>query len=103
MVRPSYEAPTIYVVNTVPSPTKDHAYNSTQWQGKKLVSIVPRPSDSQKSGDLSLSDQSPSPFVFKSSPTGMRSDKKCRKVYGIDQKELWCTQCKWKKACGRFT
>ena len=24
-------------------------------------------------------------------------------VYGIDQKELWCTQCKWKKACGRFT
>ena len=32
MVRPSYEAPTIYVVNTVPSPTKDHAYNSTQWQ-----------------------------------------------------------------------
>ena len=33
MVRPSYEAPTtIYVVNTVPSPTKDHVYNSTQQQ-----------------------------------------------------------------------
>ncbi|KAJ2946342.1 hypothetical protein O0L34_g12379 [Tuta absoluta] len=32
-----------------------------------------------------------------------RSDnKKCRKVYGMDQRELWCTQCKWKKACTRF-
>ncbi|CAH2068732.1 unnamed protein product, partial [Iphiclides podalirius] len=32
-----------------------------------------------------------------------RSDnKKCRKVYGMDQRDLWCTQCKWKKACTRF-
>ena len=28
--------------------------------------------------------------------------KKCRKVYGIDNRDLWCTQCKWKKACTRF-
>ena len=28
--------------------------------------------------------------------------KKCRKVYGIDNRDLWCTQCKWKKACVRF-
>ena len=26
----------------------------------------------------------------------------CRKVYGMEQRELWCTQCKWKKACTRF-
>ncbi|KAG7304476.1 hypothetical protein JYU34_011420, partial [Plutella xylostella] len=32
-----------------------------------------------------------------------RSDnKKCRKVYGMEHRELWCTQCKWKKACTRF-
>ncbi|XP_053600784.1 zinc finger protein 395 [Plodia interpunctella] len=32
-----------------------------------------------------------------------RSDnKKCRKVYGMEQRDLWCTQCKWKKACTRF-
>lgn len=32
-----------------------------------------------------------------------RSDiKKCRKVYGMENKDLWCTQCKWKKACTRF-
>jgi len=24
-------------------------------------------------------------------------------VYGIEQKDLWCTQCKWKKACARFS
>lgn len=29
-------------------------------------------------------------------------NRKCRKVYGMDQRELWCTQCKWKKACSRF-
>eukprot|EP00096_Caligus_rogercresseyi_P010646 TRINITY_DN3964_c0_g1_i1.p1 TRINITY_DN3964_c0_g1~~TRINITY_DN3964_c0_g1_i1.p1 ORF type:complete len:641 (-),score=149.98 TRINITY_DN3964_c0_g1_i1:1782-3704(-) len=28
--------------------------------------------------------------------------KKCRKVYGMEKKEQWCTQCKWKKACTRF-
>ena len=28
--------------------------------------------------------------------------KKCRKVYGMEHRELWCTQCKWKKACTRF-
>ena len=28
--------------------------------------------------------------------------RKCRKVYGMDNREMWCTQCKWKKACTRF-
>lgn len=31
-----------------------------------------------------------------------REVKKCRKVYGMENRELWCTQCKWKKACTRF-
>ncbi|XP_055907153.1 uncharacterized protein LOC129942280 [Eupeodes corollae] len=29
-------------------------------------------------------------------------NKKCRKVYGMERREQWCTQCKWKKACSRF-
>ncbi|XP_032228878.2 zinc finger protein 704 [Nematostella vectensis] len=29
--------------------------------------------------------------------------KKCRKVYGMENRHLWCTQCRWKKACVRFT
>ena len=28
--------------------------------------------------------------------------KKCRKVYGMENRHLWCTQCRWKKACVRF-
>lgn len=39
------------------------------------------------------------------SPTkrGRGESRKCRKVYGMDNRDLWCTQCKWKKACSRFT
>lgn len=29
-------------------------------------------------------------------------NKKCRKVYGMDRRDQWCTQCRWKKACSRF-
>lgn len=24
-------------------------------------------------------------------------------LFGLEQKDQWCTQCKWKKACARFT
>ncbi|KAI1288101.1 putative zinc finger protein [Halotydeus destructor] len=29
--------------------------------------------------------------------------RKCRKIYGMEARDLWCTQCKWKKACSRFS
>jgi len=36
-------------------------------------------------------------------PTRRRGDvKKCRKIYGIDNKQMWCKACIWKKACHRF-
>ncbi|XP_061711763.1 zinc finger protein 395 [Cydia pomonella] len=55
-------------------------------------------SHSPKHMRLSAANSSPS-----SPGRRARSDnKKCRKVYGMDQRELWCTQCKWKKACTRF-
>ncbi|XP_041434279.1 zinc finger protein 704 isoform X2 [Xenopus laevis] len=28
--------------------------------------------------------------------------KKCRKVYGMERRDMWCTACRWKKACQRF-
>jgi len=72
MARPSYEAPTtIYLVNTTPHKNKDHLYNANSWQGKKLVSIVPKT-------DSFSQDQET--IVFKQSQTLMKSDKKCRKV-----------------------
>ncbi|XP_054154344.1 zinc finger protein 704-like [Oppia nitens] len=41
----------------------------------------------------------------KNSPSkrGRGESRKCRKVYGMDNRDSWCTQCKWKKACTRFT
>ncbi|XP_075684265.1 zinc finger protein 704 isoform X2 [Rhinoderma darwinii] len=29
--------------------------------------------------------------------------KKCRKVYGMENRDKWCTACRWKKACQRFS
>ncbi|XP_037020056.2 zinc finger protein 704 [Artibeus jamaicensis] len=47
--------------------------------------------------------------VLSSPPRGMVSlrkprgeGKKCRKVYGMENRDLWCTACRWKKACQRF-
>ncbi|KAJ7332216.1 hypothetical protein JRQ81_014396 [Phrynocephalus forsythii] len=60
--------------------------------------------------------QAPSVAVAKSHPlvpssmpkptTGTRKPrgeaKKCRKVYGMENRSMWCTACRWKKACQRF-
>uniref|UniRef100_A0A8C3DVZ0 SLC2A4 regulator n=1 Tax=Corvus moneduloides TaxID=1196302 RepID=A0A8C3DVZ0_CORMO len=35
-------------------------------------------------------------------PPGRCHAKKCRKVYGMEHREMWCTACRWKKACQRF-
>uniref|UniRef100_F6R780 C2H2-type domain-containing protein n=1 Tax=Ornithorhynchus anatinus TaxID=9258 RepID=F6R780_ORNAN len=44
-----------------------------------------------------------SPPRVPSSTRKVRGDaKKCRKVYGIERREQWCTACRWKKACQRF-
>ncbi|XP_039296353.1 zinc finger protein 395 [Nilaparvata lugens] len=68
---------------------------SAQWsQG------APSPNSPQKYMRLSSSVPAKQP----NSPTRKaRGDtKKCRKVYGMEHREQWCTQCKWKKACTRF-
>ncbi|XP_071018598.1 zinc finger protein 395-like isoform X1 [Oncorhynchus clarkii lewisi] len=42
-------------------------------------------------------------LVFHPCRKGRGEAKKCRKVYGVEHKEQWCTACRWKKACQRFT
>ncbi|OXB78506.1 UNVERIFIED_CONTAM: hypothetical protein H355_007536 [Colinus virginianus] len=42
----------------------------------------------------------PKPPTVPRKPRG--EAKKCRKVYGMENRELWCTACRWKKACQRF-
>lgn len=44
----------------------------------------------------------PVPGVVASNRRPRGESRKCRKVYGMDNRQLWCTQCKWKKACSRF-
>ncbi|XP_048838837.1 zinc finger protein 704-like isoform X2 [Brienomyrus brachyistius] len=49
----------------------------------------------------------PPAFTAAKPSTGSRKPrgeaKKCRKVYGMEKKDMWCTACRWKKACQRFT
>ncbi|KAK2498110.1 hypothetical protein MC885_018515 [Smutsia gigantea] len=43
------------------------------------------------------------PSKLGASPRKPQSDaRKCRKVYGTDRRDLWCTACRWKKACRRL-
>ncbi|XP_046896004.1 zinc finger protein 704 isoform X1 [Hypomesus transpacificus] len=44
---------------------------------------------------------SPKPTLGTRKPRG--EAKKCRKVYGMEKRDMWCTACRWKKACQRFT
>lgn len=64
----------------------------------KYILISPR------SESTSVSSSAPSTSSMLKSPghRRIREGKKCRKVYGLEQRDLWCTQCKWKKACARF-
>ncbi|CAG0891217.1 unnamed protein product [Darwinula stevensoni] len=52
---------------------------------------------------MRLSPKSSSPKISILRPRVRGETKKCRKVYGVENRDLWCTQCKWKKACSRFT
>ncbi|XP_067410151.1 SLC2A4 regulator isoform X2 [Emydura macquarii macquarii] len=42
----------------------------------------------------------PKPTLGTRKPRG--EAKKCRKVYGMENRDMWCTACRWKKACQRF-
>uniref|UniRef100_A0A4W3JDV8 DUF4772 domain-containing protein n=1 Tax=Callorhinchus milii TaxID=7868 RepID=A0A4W3JDV8_CALMI len=46
----------------------------------------------------------PSPTLIPNPPNSkVRGEaKKCRKVYGLENRSQWCTACRWKKACQRF-
>lgn len=67
---------------------------------RQSMGPVPVPQSPHKLFKLSPRPHSPKMPV---SPRRIRGEnKKCRKVYGMDHREQWCTQCKWKKACSRF-
>ncbi|XP_078092704.1 zinc finger protein 704-like isoform X2 [Mustelus asterias] len=91
----SQSAPTnLYHVRT------DHAYQDPLAQIRP-ISIVEKRQISHPSLKVHTS------LVSSSKPgTGTRKPrgegKKCRKVYGMENRDMWCTACRWKKACQRF-
>lgn len=48
----------------------------------------------------------PEPAVVKGpqprTPKKPGDGKKCRKIFGINNREAWCNACKWKKACVKY-
>ena len=87
-------------VSSTPAEIQTHPLK----QAKMIVSPGSKTS-SPGNGSATNGGPASSPaFTVKSSPIRRpRGEaKKCRKVYGMEHREQWCTQCKWKKACTRF-
>ncbi|XP_009893747.1 PREDICTED: zinc finger protein 395 [Charadrius vociferus] len=93
-------------------PVSPHIFTSISWA--TATSTLPSLSP-VRSRSLSFSDPQPPTPMLKShlivaSPPRMSigtrkvrgEAKKCRKVYGIEHRDQWCTACRWKKACQRF-
>ncbi|XP_027553266.1 SLC2A4 regulator [Neopelma chrysocephalum] len=74
-------------------PGRCHVHTDHAYQGCRTP---PRP-------PVSPSSPTPPPPKPPAVPRRPRGDaKKCRKVYGMEHREMWCTACRWKKACQRF-
>ncbi|XP_006153273.1 zinc finger protein 395 isoform X2 [Tupaia chinensis] len=93
-------------------PVSPHIYTSISWAAAPCTASSLSP---VRSRSLSFSEPQQPPPAMKShlivtSPPRAQSStrkargeaKKCRKVYGIEHRDQWCTACRWKKACQRF-
>uniref|UniRef100_A0AC11DXW6 Zinc finger protein 395 n=2 Tax=Ovis aries TaxID=9940 RepID=A0AC11DXW6_SHEEP len=93
-------------------PVSPHIYTSISWAAAPSSASALSP---VRSRSLSFSEPQQPPPAMKShlivtSPPRAQSTtrkargeaKKCRKVYGIEHRDQWCTACRWKKACQRF-
>nr|XP_028592453.1 zinc finger protein 704 isoform X2 [Podarcis muralis] len=85
----SRSAPTnLYLVHS------DHAYQISPTHTR------PAGSGEQKQQIQTVLSSPPRLSVGLRKPRG--EGKKCRKVYGMENRDMWCTACRWKKACQRF-
>ncbi|XP_008420265.1 zinc finger protein 704 isoform X1 [Poecilia reticulata] len=80
----SWQSPPVTFTGTTVSPTKSQGFGEQRSQTIAVLSSPPR-------ATTALSRK-------------VRGEgKKCRKVYGMENRDMWCTACRWKKACQRFT
>lgn len=81
------------------STNKHGKYGTLHMSPKAMYSHSPKSSPGGSGGGGSGPNRSP----LSPNRRTRGENKKCRKIYGMDQKASWCTQCKWKKACTRFS
>ncbi|XP_041665290.1 zinc finger protein 704 isoform X1 [Cheilinus undulatus] len=80
----SWQSPPVTFTGSTVSPSKSQGFNEQRSQTIAVLSSPPR-------ATTALSRK-------------VRGEgKKCRKVYGMENRDMWCTACRWKKACQRFT
>ncbi|XP_037650069.1 zinc finger protein 704 isoform X2 [Sebastes umbrosus] len=80
----SWQSPPVNFTGTTVSPSKSQGFGEQRSQTIGVLSSPPR-------ATTALSRK-------------VRGEgKKCRKVYGMENRDMWCTACRWKKACQRFT
>lgn len=80
----SWQSPPVTFTGTTVSPSKSQGFGEQRSQTIAVLSSPPR-------ATTALSRK-------------VRGEgKKCRKVYGMENRDMWCTACRWKKACQRFT
>ncbi|KAM9823755.1 zinc finger protein 704 [Neosynchiropus ocellatus] len=90
------------------NPTNSSSF-SISWQSPPVTFTgnTVSPSKSQSFGEQrsqTLAVLSSSPRATAAISRKVRGEgKKCRKVYGMENRDMWCTACRWKKACQRFT
>ncbi|KAM9445298.1 zinc finger protein 704 isoform 1-T1 [Clarias gariepinus] len=114
----AYQATAPVSIPTVSSePLHSHSTISVSWQSPSVI-FKSQPGAVTHVGILSTGEKrqpvthavsktntttasTPKPSTGTRKPRG--EAKKCRKVYGMEKKDLWCTACRWKKACQRFT
>ncbi|KAG7469760.1 hypothetical protein MATL_G00132200 [Megalops atlanticus] len=106
----AYQATAPVTIPSSTSFTPNHSGTvSVSWQSPP-VSFTGNSASPTHSLTQSFGEHRPAACTVLSSPprtTGLLrksrgEGKKCRKVYGMENRDMWCTACRWKKACQRF-
>ncbi|XP_069372966.1 zinc finger protein 704 isoform X1 [Paralichthys olivaceus] len=80
----SWQSPPVTFTGNMVSPSKSQGFGEQRSQTIAILSSPPRATNAL-------------------SRKVRGEGKKCRKVYGMENRDMWCTACRWKKACQRFT
>ncbi|XP_056419779.1 zinc finger protein 395 [Hyla sarda] len=93
-------------------PVSPHIFTSISWAAAPTTLPALSPIRSRSLSFSEQQQQTPSiksQLIVASPPRASNGNrkvrgeaKKCRKVYGIEHRDQWCTACRWKKACQRF-